>query len=231
MSGIAVGNGWFDFKYQSIKNTQFLKDSNKINEFTSLSATASFTLSSILYSMGMSTASLHYFKIGNAVSTKLSTLFCPFDISKAKDCYQSELTALSTFVNAKQVYDALHIVDSKVWSAFNKAVTSSLYYDQLTSVMPNLVAILEKGVKVIAFNGNLNYECSTLGIENVLSNVEWNGKEQFNAVQWKSYYIMGDVKGRIKSYGPLSLIEIDSSGLPLLDNKLASFDILDRWIS
>jgi carboxypeptidase C (cathepsin A) len=75
-----------------------------------------------------------------------------------------------------------------------------------------LSVILESGVKVLIWTGDLDYTCNTLGTNRVAEAVEWSGQQAFLAQEMMPYMMQGVQKGSFKVVDNLNLVNLIEAG-------------------
>lgn len=140
------------------------------------------------------------------------------------------------FLTDKKVLAALHANDERSWIECRPDVKlENIKAKPAIELIPSL---LESGIELILFNGNKDLICNTLGIDNVLKHLQWEGETGFtDEVQIFDWVYRDDLKsdkekvaGTVKYERQLTLITIeDGSHMVSYDKALISRGILDMY--
>ncbi|ORY16899.1 Alpha/Beta hydrolase protein [Clohesyomyces aquaticus] len=111
-----------------------------------------------------------------------------FDITapcKTKDdfCY-SEIPLIQDYLNLPWVWDALHVPKAiKNYSVYSEEVSNAFTVtnDIGISTQPQVLYLLENGIDVLFYQGNLDLACNTAGNLNWASKMQWKGQPAFVA--------------------------------------------------
>lgn len=111
-----------------------------------------------------------------------------FDIShpcETKDdlCYP-EIQNIDMYLNLPWVWEALHVpkaVGKYSVISMEIAIAFSLTSDGGTSTQPQVLYLLENGVDVLFYQGNLDLACNTAGNLQWAHNFQWKGQPAFVA--------------------------------------------------
>lgn len=111
-----------------------------------------------------------------------------FDISgpcETKDdlCYP-EITRIEKYLNLPWVWEALHVpkeVGNYSALSYDVAMAFALTNDEGISTQPQVLYLLENGVDVLFYQGNLDLACNTAGNIQWASNMPWKGQPAFVA--------------------------------------------------
>ncbi|KTA95284.1 Pheromone-processing carboxypeptidase KEX1 [Nakaseomyces glabratus] len=135
------------------------------------------------------------------------------------------------FLTDKKVLAALHANDERSWIECRPDVKlENIKAKPAIELIPSL---LESGIELILFNGNKDLICNTLGIDNVLKHLQWEGETGFtDEVQIFDWVYRDDLKsdkekvaGTVKYERQLTLITIeDGSHMVSYDKALISRD-------
>ncbi|KZM27135.1 Carboxypeptidase C [Ascochyta rabiei] len=108
-------------------------------------------------------------------------------------CYP-EIQKIGEYLNLPWVYEALHV--SKVvgnYSVFSEevAIAFSLTNDLGISTQPQVLYLLENGIDVLFYQGNLDLACNTAGNLQWANSMSWKGQPAFVA-QSKQMWKLGE---------------------------------------
>ncbi|PSN61633.1 alpha/beta-hydrolase [Corynespora cassiicola Philippines] len=111
-----------------------------------------------------------------------------FDITapcETKDdlCYP-EVQRISTYLNLPSVFEALHVPSAvKNYSVYNMLIEEAfaLTNDEGISTQPEVIYLLDAGVDVLFYQGNLDLACNTAGNLQWANTMQWKGQPAFVA--------------------------------------------------
>ena len=117
-----------------------------------------------------------------------------FDITRpceTKDdlCYP-EIRRIGEYLNLPWVYEALHVPKAVGnYSVYSDAIASafSLTNDQGISMQPQVLYLLDKGVDVLFYQGNLDLACNTAGNLQWANSMPWKGQPAFVSQSKKTW--------------------------------------------
>jgi len=122
----------------------------------------------------------------NAVETSpyYSTGLNPYDIRKP--CGDSDLcydfTNIETFLNLNSTRAALHVSDKvQKWESCNNGVNAMFAGDWMRSYQQVLVPMLEGGVRVLIYAGDVDFICNWIGNKAWTKALPWTGAHAFSA--------------------------------------------------
>jgi len=157
-------------------------------------------------------------------------------------CYP-ELKRIETYLNEAWVFDALGVPAAITnYSVANFAVEHAfdLTTDAATSTQPQVLYLLNSGVDVLFYQGNLDLACNTAGNLQWASSFQWKGQPAFVA-QSKRTWTDGDEKvGWFKEVKTLTesgrettfaMSTVDGAGhLVPFDKPREALALMQRWL-
>ncbi|GKE39888.1 serine carboxypeptidase-like protein [Tanacetum coccineum] len=139
---------------------------------------------------------------------QIGTLGLYYDIRKecvTSMCY--DFSDMETLLNKKSVRQALGVGDIEFVSCSTTVYTAMLV-DWMRNLEAGIPELLEDGIKMLVYAGEYDVICNWLGNSRWVHAMEWNGKEQFNALSEAPFEVDGSEAGLLKSYGPLSFLKM-----------------------
>ena len=227
VKGVAIGNGWVDPVHQYPAYTIFalendLIDSDTFDALTSEVATCmqDFTLED--YTDAARDCTLAYKSI-----VQNPKIFNIYDIRLpciGPVCY--DFSAVDQFLALPEVQEALGVV-GRSWTECNNVVHSFLALDHETDYSPYVKDLLDQGIPVLVYNGEMDYICNYLGGEAWTHALEYNGHEEFVATEYAPF----GTDGEYKSVKGLTLLKMyDAGHLVPMDQPEASLRMLEDFI-
>jgi cathepsin A (carboxypeptidase C) len=166
----------------------------------------------------------------------------PYDIRKPCGdnalCYN--FTNIETFLNLPSTREALH-VSEKVdkWESCNTAVDIMFMSDWMRNFQRELVDMLEDGVRVLIYAGDVDFICNWIGNKAWTMNLAWSGKGSFTKEEdhsWKygdSNKEGGKVRtGKaVKGHGSLTFLQVFEAGhMVPMDQPEAALSLLNTFL-
>jgi vitellogenic carboxypeptidase-like protein len=152
---------------------------------------------------------------------------------------------LRTYLSGSRLKDCIHVPQAVEWAFADASgpVSEHLTKDLMASVtalLPELVSETDKDgtakYRMLFYTGNFDMSCGFTGTEEILRNMEWNGKEIWTKLRRGVWYKMDSkgnkqTQGCIKNYANLTQIEIPMSGhqVPLYQPAI-SREMIYNWI-
>ncbi|KAG8900039.1 Cell death protease [Tulasnella sp. 403] len=192
LKGIAIGNGWIDGRSQypayydfAVKsglikeNSDTAKKTREALERCTKSLNATHELIQVNYDDCdgvMSTVTEGLIKTVNGKQVCLNV----YDVRLSDDypaCgmnWPPDLAGVTDYLRRSDVVNALHATDkAEAWTECQGQVFSSFNAKKSASSVTLLPSILEK-IPVMLFAGDQDYICNYMGIENIISGLDWN---------------------------------------------------------
>jgi len=126
-------------------------------------------------------------------------------------CYNFD--NITNYLNEPAVQASLHVQGNITWETCNFEVNGHFGIDMQESFALDVAYVLESDYPVFVYSGMLDLICNYIGGDMWTSELKWSGQAGFNAtsfVDWKDSN--GDVAGHIKSYTPLTFLEVEEAG-------------------
>ncbi|KNE72449.1 hypothetical protein AMAG_16493 [Allomyces macrogynus ATCC 38327] len=123
--------------------------------------------------------------------------------------------AVTEYLNRADVQRAMHAVSSAApvrWDWFDRRVYDNLYWngDQPSvQVLPDLV---DAGVRVLLYNGDLDIICNHVGMENTLQGMSWGGETGFVGERPRAYVPRGDKVGEYWRERGVTYLKVEGAG-------------------
>lgn len=240
LEGIAIGNGWTSPNVQQSAYVDFAKQFNLVKDDP--------TLLDNLRPKFRACESL--LKVNSVMAKTAAIDFCEYlfgQIANDKNgkprwnyynykepcvvdgCIDltKELDWLSDPLVLKELGTDTQYVDC------SDAVGFKMYpFDMATDAGLFLPPLLNKGLKVLAYNGDLDVICNYLSGEAWTNNVKWNGQDSFNKAQYTDAKLAdGTAYGQIKTFENFSLIRFYQAGHLVPHDKPAESLYMINWFT
>lgn len=73
-------------------------------------------------------------------------------------------------------------------------------------------ALLERGVRVLAYAGDLDWVCNWVGVDRWTRALDWTGGEEFRKAELREWEVDGAVAGSVRTYGGFSFATVHRAG-------------------
>ncbi|CAG0923574.1 unnamed protein product [Notodromas monacha] len=141
-----------------------------------------------------------------------------------------EFTYYFQFLDLIPVREAIHV--GKTVYHNSRKVQTKIFPDMGRSVKNKIENLLNKGLKVLVYNGMLDIAVAYPLTESFVDNLEWEHKEGFDAAprwQWK---FGAEMAGYVKEHKNLGLVLVRNAGhLVPFDQPVLGFDLVNRFTS
>lgn len=159
----------------------------------------------------------------------------PYDMrqkcEKPPLCY--DFSEIDKYLNDPEIKKVLKADPSVTWEQCNFQVNMQFMFDFMRNYHTLIPPVLESGnIRVLIYVGDQDYICNWIGNKEWVLNMEWTGKDKFNAEQDK-LYITGDggEVGKIRSYGGLTFLQVFEAGhMVPMDQPEKSLFMFEQFI-
>lgn len=138
-------------------------------------------------------------------------------------CYN--FTAPSDWLNSEAVQSALGV--NKPWNSCNFTVNGGFGFDWSRDFNQTIPPLLEAGMKVIIYAGDLDFVCNWLGNRAWVRALQWSGQSQFNAATVADWTLAdGTVAGTKQTYEGLTFLRVyDAGHMVPMDQPAAALEL------
>ena len=123
-------------------------------------------------------------------------------------CYDFGLT--HEFLNLPATQAQLGV--KRPWESCNMAVNARFHSDWMHSFASNIPALLDSGVRVLVYAGEMDYICNYMGNKAWTLQLEWPGKAEFNAAGDHSWTVGGKPAGLARSANGFHFLQVFEAG-------------------
>ena len=137
----------------------------------------------------------------------------PYDMrlkcEKPPLCY--DFGEIGKYLNRREVQETLGV--SANWQECNFQVNMQFLYDFMKDYDSLIPELLEDGIRVLIYAGDQDFICNWIGNKKWVMNLEWSGKEKFNAQTDQLYKdARYEAIGYMREFGPLSFLQVFQAG-------------------
>jgi len=157
----------------------------------------------------------------------------PYDYLIACDdpplCYDFSL--IDAWVKLPDVQQALG-VQGRSWTECDDEVHTLLLGDWIVNLDVHIPNLLNSGIEVLVYSGELDYICNWIGGNNWTSALVWNGQSAFNQQNFANWTLNGQVVGSIKSYQDFTFLKVSNAGhMVPLDQPVVALAMLKNFLN
>lgn len=123
-------------------------------------------------------------------------------------CY--DFSNVEKFLNDADVQEQIGAQDS--WGSCNMLVNTVFKNDFMKSYHEKIPPMLEDGVPVLIYAGDVDYICNWLGNKAWTLKLEWSGSKGFNAAEDEAWDVNGSAAGRMRTYNNFQFLQVYQAG-------------------
>jgi len=210
LKGIGIGNGWVDPYHQYAGYGPFAYANNLI------SASVYRSINETVEQCQALLRGKHYNQAssvcGNVMGQVLQAAgnLNVYDIKLQCNpqplCYNFD--PITRYLNQASVRQQLGVNSTKPWSVCNFGVNGMFRADVEESFAWELPAILEKGIRVVVYSGDLDLICNWYGGRMWTDALKWSGQKGYNAAHWQKWGGYGE----FKKYENFTFVRVFNAG-------------------
>jgi len=117
---------------------------------------------------------------------------------------------VGNYLNSQKVKKTLGV--TKEWHTCNFGVNNMFHVDWMHSQAHHIPEMMKNGVRVLIYNGDVDFICNWMGNKAYLLNMKWDGHDAFNAAKDVPWKVNGKEVGLERRHGPLSFLQIHRAG-------------------
>ncbi|WVR03482.1 hypothetical protein IAU60_000473 [Kwoniella sp. DSM 27419] len=166
----------------------------------------------------------------------------PYDVSKP--CSPKELgdslcypvtKKIGNYLNLPEVRDLLGVHHHRNnWASCDNGVGMrfSQSMDSVGQTWLYVGGLLERGIRVLNYVGQLDWICNHISNERWMERLEWSGQKAYNAAEFADWSVKGHVAGHYKTAGNLTMLKIKGAGhMVPYDKPKEALAMLDSWLN
>ncbi|GFR42356.1 hypothetical protein Agub_g3051 [Astrephomene gubernaculifera] len=156
-----------------------------------------------------------------------------YDITKTCEgalCY--DMSAADAFLNRPSTRRELGVDEGRGWAECDMTVNGNFMGDWLRSYSRLLPALLEDGIRVMVYAGDLDLICNWVGNQRWVDALEWDQSEQWPSVEPVEWRVAAGEQpaGTVRQLGPLSFVRVYQAGhMVPMDQPRAALDLITRF--
>jgi len=156
----------------------------------------------------------------------------PYDMRLKCDvpplCY--DFGNIDKYLNRPDVQETLGAKGS--WSSCNMLANKLYIADFMKNYHNEIANLLENGLQVLIYAGDVDYICNWLGNKKWVKALEWGGKEGFNAAEDEPWTLTtGETAGRLRTYENFQFLQVyDAGHMVPMDKPQAASEMLNSFL-
>ncbi|KAH7432982.1 hypothetical protein KP509_07G049200 [Ceratopteris richardii] len=142
-------------------------------------------------------------------------------------CY--DFSNMENYLNQQSVREALGVGDRKFVSC-SPVVYKYMIMDWMRNLEVGIPELLEDGIQLLVYAGEYDLICNWLGNSRWVSQIEWSGKNKYDAASMKPFLVDGEEAGIFQHHGPLTFLKVHNAGhMVPMDQPKASLEMIKRF--
>jgi len=125
-------------------------------------------------------------------------------------CY--DFSNVDTFLNDKDVKDALGVPEDIKWADCNNSVNFMFQEDWMKNFDEPIKELLHADIDVLIYAGDMDFICNWLGNKAWTLQLEWDGKDDFNSAEDIAVTIDGEEVGELRNADKLTFFRVYKAG-------------------
>lgn len=126
-------------------------------------------------------------------------------------CY--DFSGVDAFLNAEETMEALHVApEVRRWEDCNMKVNADFRDDWMKNFHGSVQQVLAAGADVLIYAGDLDYVCNWYGNKAWTLDLDWSGRDAFNAAEDKPYSVADRHVGDLRSHDNLYFLRVFEAG-------------------
>lgn len=141
-------------------------------------------------------------------------------------CYDTDY--LYDYLNQPDVKSKFDVYQNITWEECNYSVYFDMEWNMGTDVVHWIVELLDQGIIVVVYVGNMDLICNWVGNMKWLDEMEWSCKEEWNEEKVVEWSVDSIVAGQIKSMYNLTFMTVyDAGHMVPMDQPKHALDVIN----
>jgi cathepsin A (carboxypeptidase C) len=143
-------------------------------------------------------------------------------------CY--DFSAVDKFLNDESTQAALGV--KKPWASCNYGVNMAFSNDWMKNYQDQIPELLEDGIRVLIYAGDLDFICNWLGNKAWTTAMEWSGLDEFQVAEDKAWMMNDTQAGEKRTHNHFTFLRVFEAGhMVPMDQPEAALHMLNEFIS
>ncbi|KAG9086035.1 Cell death protease [Ceratobasidium sp. 370] len=251
LRGVAIGNGWIDGRSQYPAYVDFALEKGLIKRDTKEFERIDRQMQRCWKALNATSSGKDHVNIGdcegvmNSITDSLITSvngkqMClnVYDIRLSDDfpaCgmnWPPDLKDVYTYLRRKDVISSIHATaKAEAWTECSGTVAQSFSTRVSPASVTLLPGLLERGIKVMLFNGDQDFICNYMGAERLISKLSWSGGVGMGNATTLGWTVNGTQAGWWQQSRNLTYVKVaGASHMVPYDVPVAAHDMILRFM-
>eukprot|EP00049_Salpingoeca_infusionum_P017049 m.351600 g.351600 ORF g.351600 m.351600 type:complete len:446 (-) comp16290_c0_seq1:184-1521(-) len=156
----------------------------------------------------------------------------PYDIRRPCGpnplCY--DMDNINTFLSDQSVLEKLGVA-GREWQSCNMTVNSDFASDWMKDYQQDVPGLLANKTRVLIYAGDVDFICNWIGNKHWTLELDWPGKQAFNAAKDQNWTVDGSVAGQLRTAQGFSFMQVNNAGhMVPYDQPKAALAMLNAFI-
>jgi len=236
LQGITLGNPWIRPELQLTSLPGFSRSIMNCSEFKYIAGLYGFIIVSIFIDLDLDIAAYDLIQIATAIligvhNHEYNTQDVRIRCEKGT-CYYN-FTELNQFLDKGEVRNAMNTANRPFNYSSHEVFLRFLTKNEfLSDKSASLIKILEKNViPIYIYGGVYDWTMNSLGLDQVVGSLHWDGRDKINSMEWKSWYSDGTMQGKYKHWKGFYYVQVINAGHYVgMDVPSFTLDLMSRII-
>lgn len=226
LKGIGLGDPWTDGTYQGILYdtfTYYLGLAN-VGQRAQISAYESSILGNI------SSNTITALNTWNTLLEYVGNITDNVNTYNIRQYSQPDMGNIAGWLNSPATKTLLHVPSAVTWTECSDPVYAN-YSADFFSGQSYLFPTLLSNIKVMIYNGQDDLIVNTIGIEQLIKNIQWSAMPNFLKSRKALWSVAGDIAGYAMTYSNMTFVQVLKAGhLSPLDQPANIRDMVQRYV-
>ena len=126
-----------------------------------------------------------------------------------------ENSAITEYLNRPDVRELLGAESPSNFTACSRDVGMGFNAHMDKWAVPaqyHVAGLLERGIPILIYAGTYDWQCNWVANKLWVDKLEWTGQEEYNAAEWRDWFVDGQKAGETKKSGVLTFATIRAAG-------------------
>ena len=213
--GMAIGNGLVDPYLQYPEYDTFSLENKLISSAEASILSGAFKACQLLIKTKIWPIALEECQmateviLGNPVAPRFNVYDIREKCEKPPLCY--DMSPADNLLLQKDVQKVLG-VEGRSWEECNMAVHTALLGDWMVDLSPKVTDLLNAGLDTLVYSGDKDFICNWRGGEKWTHEVDWSGRNDFQAADYADWSVGNKAAGQLKTYKNLKFLRVFDAG-------------------
>ena len=226
LKGIGLGDPWVDGKYQgnTYDTFAYYEGLANIQQRAAMANTENYIIGNISVNTEIA------LNTWNDLLQYINVTTNNVNIYNIRQYEPADIGNLPAFLNAPANQKLLNVPSGVVWAECNNDVYAN-YSSDFFAGQSGLFPTLLSNIKVMIYNGQDDLIVNTLGINALISNIQWSAMPNFLRSRKAQWNVQGAIAGYAMTYSNMTFVAVLKAGhLAPLDQPANVRDLVQRFV-